>query len=178
VKAIAAVAAAALSGGCIVVSLQPVYNDAAIVFEEGLIGQWENVDDRTSATIDRAEWRAYKIIYIERSSTIQFQGNLTRIGDTLFFDLTQARGVDEGPYLIPVHGVYRVELEGDKLCASALDYEWFTRAMTLKKPGLPTAALDGRRNVTLAAPTTRLREWLAHAPPDAYAAPMTFMRKR
>jgi hypothetical protein len=175
VRLIATAAIAALCGGCIVVSLQPVYSDDAIVFEEGLVGRWENPDDRTSVSIERGEWRAYKVVYTERSKEIAFQGNLTRIGEALFLDLTQARGVDEGPYLVPVHGIYRVELEGDKLCASALDYEWFTRAMALKKV---TAALDSRRNVTLAASTTQLREWLAHAPDAAFAAPMTFMRTR
>jgi hypothetical protein len=178
VRVVAVVAAAALSGGCIVVSLQPVYSDDAIVFEETLIGQWENADDHTSATIERAEWRAYKVVYTDRSTTLPFHGNLTRIGDALFLDLTQVRGVDEGPYLVPVHGVYRVELEADKLCASALDYEWFTGAMTLKKLGPITAAFDSRRNVTLAAPTTHLREWLGHATDEAFGAPMTFTRKR
>jgi len=175
VRLIALAAIAALCAGCIVVSLQPVYSDDAIVFEEGLVGQWQNADDRTSVSIERGEWRAYKVVYTERSTVIAFQGNLTRIGEALFLDLTQARGVDEGPYLVPVHGIYRVELEGDTLCASALDYEWFTHAMALKKV---TAALDSRRNVTLAASTLQLREWLAHAPDAAFAAPMTFTRTR
>jgi hypothetical protein len=178
VKVIAVVAAAALNGGCLVVSLQPAYSDDAIVFEEALVGQWENVDDRTSVTIERAEWRAYKVVYTERSTTIGFQGNLTRIGSTLFLDLTQARGVDEGPYVVPVHGIYRIDIESDKFCAAALDYEWFSRAMTLKKLRPLTAALDGRRNVAIATSTSQLREWLASAPDEAYGAPMTFTRKR
>jgi hypothetical protein len=174
----AVAAAALLSGGCIVVSLQPAYSDDTIVFEEALIGQWENVEDRTAATIDRAEWRAYKIVYSDRSTTLVFNGNLTRIAQTLFLDLTQVRGADEGPYLVPVHGIYRIALEGDTLCASALDYQWFTRAMTRRRIAPLMPALDGRRDISLGAPTGTLRDWMSRAPDAAYAAPMTFTRKR
>ena len=177
IRLAAVVVAATLSSACVVVALQPVYDDESIVFEEGLIGQWENAEDRTSASIDRAEWRSYKIVYIDRSPTT-FHGNLTRLGASLFLDVTEARGVDSGPYLIPVHGVYRIELSGDTLCASALDYGWFMQEMELKKLGRLSVALDGRRNVALGASTTELREWLAHAPDEAFAAAMTFTRKR
>ena len=69
-------------------------------------------------------------------------------------------------------------MSGDTLCASALDYGWFTQELELKKIGRLSVALDGRRNVALGASTTELREWLAHAPDEAFAAPMTFTRKR
>ena len=177
-RAVAVATAAFLSTGCIVVSLQPVYTDDAIAFEEGLIGQWESLEDRTSATIDRAEWRTYRIVYTDRSTTLSFDGNLTRIGERLFLDLTQVRGIDEGPYLVPVHGVYRIELEADTLCASALDYQWFTRAMARKRIASLGPAFDGRRNLTLAAASGPLREWLARAPEGAFTAPVTFTRKR
>jgi len=178
IRLAAVVAAAVLTGGCVVVALQPVYSDDSIVFEERLVGQWENVEDRTSAAIDRSEWRAYRVAYTDRSTTTTFYGNLTQIDKVLFLDLTQARGLDSGPYLIPVHGVYRIAMSGDTLCASALDYGWFTQELELKKLGRLSVALDGRRNVALGASTTELREWLAHAPDEAFAAPMTFTRKR
>jgi hypothetical protein len=178
VRAVAVATAAFLSTGCIVVSLQPVYTDDAIAFEEGLIGQWESLEDRTSATIDRAEWRTYRIVYTDRSTTLSFDGNLTRIGERLFLDLTQVRGIDAGPYLVPVHGVYRIELEADTLCASALDYQWFTRAMARKRIASLMPAFDGRRNLTLASASGPLREWLARAPEGAFTAPVTFTRKR
>jgi UDP-2,3-diacylglucosamine pyrophosphatase LpxH len=180
-RLIAVSAFAVLSGGCIVVSLQPAYTDDAIVFEEGLIGQWENAEDRTAATIERAEWRAYKIVYTDRSTTLAFHANLTRIGETLFLDLTQVRGVDEGPYLVPVHGIYRIAFEADEFCASSLDYQWFTHAMAperMKRVAALLPAFDGRRNVALGAATGPLRDWLARAPDAVFATPMTFTRKR
>ena len=54
---------AMLSSGCLVLALQPAYNAESVVFDEALIGEWENADDGTSATIERGEWRAYKVTY-------------------------------------------------------------------------------------------------------------------
>jgi hypothetical protein len=177
-KAAVVALVACASSACLVTSLQPVYQDDSIVFEEALLGQWENVDDRTSATIDRGEWRSYKVTYVNRSTTWAFAGNLTKMGDALFLDLTESRGADPGPYLVPVHGIYKIELGDDSLAAAPLEYGWFTQAMARRKLGRLTAALDGRRNVAISASTTELRAWLAHAPDGAFAAPMTFSRKR
>jgi hypothetical protein len=173
----AATIAAALSGGCVVVSLQPAYDDQSIVFEERLIGQWDNAEDRTSASIESAEWRSYKIVYTDRSTTTTFRGNLTRIEDTLFLDLTEGRGADPGPYLVPVHGVFKIDISGDTLSVSALDYGWFAHA-ALKHIGRLTVAMDDRRNVAITSSSGELRTWLAHAPPEAFGAALTFMRKK
>src|SRR5207248_7276719 len=140
------------------------------------VGQWENPEDRTAATIDRGEWKSYKVTYVDRSTTALFHGNLTKIGAGLFLDLTEARGADPGPLLMPVHGVFRLSIEDDTLSAAGLDYEWFTKAMALRKTGRLTLALDGRRNVVIAASTRDLRAWLARAPDEAFGAPTTFKR--
>jgi hypothetical protein len=169
--------AATLSSGCLVLALQPAYDAESVVFDEALIGEWENADDGTSATIERAEWRSYKVTYADRSSTRSFQGNLTKIGPATFLDLTEMRGVDPGPYLLPVHGVVRLSVSGNKLTAAMLDYNWFMRALARKSPGLLRSAVDDRRNVVLTPPTEELRRWLLRAPPEAFSAPMTFIRR-
>src|SRR5712692_9569705 len=154
------IAAASISSGCLVIALQPAYDDESLVFDEGLIGQWENAEDRTSATIEGAEWRSYKISYTDHSTTTPLHANLTRIGAALFLDVTQARGTDTGPYLLPLHGVYRVQRTADTLTASALDYGWFTRELALKKLNTLTVGVDGRRNVVIAGSSSEIRAWL------------------
>ena len=87
---------------------------------------------RTTArrsAIERGEWRSYKITYAERSTTRTFQANLAKIGTVSFLDLTEMRGADPGPFLVPVHGVLRISVDGDRLTASLLDYPWFMRAI-------------------------------------------------
>ncbi len=175
----ALLAAASLSTACLVISLQPVYDDASVVFDEALLGAWSNADDQTQLTIERGEWRSYRIAYTERGSTRVLDGNLTSVGDRpglRLMDVTEARGVDPGPYLIPVHGIYRVILQDDELSAAPLDFDWFTKLAADKRAGAPPIAVDDRRNIVLTAATAELRRWLLRAPAEAFGAPMTFRR--
>jgi len=170
--------AAALSSGCLVVSLQPAYDADSVVFDEALIGQWENRDDGSKATVDRGEWRSYKVTYVDRFATRSFQGNLTKIETTTYLDLTEMRGVDPGPYLVPVHAVWRVAIQGATLTAEPLDYGWFMRAIAEKTITRLTVAVDDRRNAVIAAPTADLRRWLTSPPEEAFDTPVTFARLR
>ena len=170
--------AALLSPGCLVLSLQPAYDNDSIVSDDALVGGWSNADDQTEATIERGEWRSYRIVYKDRFATRTFQGNLTKIGAAVFLDLTELRGVDPGPYLVPVHGVFRVEIAGNTLTATPFDYNWFSHALAQKTIARLTAALDDRRNAIVASPTAEFRRWLAQPPDEAFAAPMTFKRTR
>jgi hypothetical protein len=171
---------AAISSGCLVLALQPAYDAESVVFDEALVGQWENADDGARATIERGEWRSYKITYTDRFAARTFQSNLTKIGAVAFLDVTEMRGADPGPFLVPVHGVFRIAVNADTLTASPLDYAWFMRAMAQKTTGnLGTLllAIDDRRNIVMTAPTTEIRRWLARAPDAAFGATMTFSRK-
>jgi len=170
--------AAVASSGCLVLSLQPAYDADSVAFDEALLGVWTNTDDQTQATVERGEWRSYRITYKDRFASRPLQGNITRIGDATYLDLTEQRGSDPGPYLVPVHGLIRITLHGDTLEASLFDYTWFSRAVEQKTLARLTAAFDDRRNAVIAATTADLRRWLAHAPDDAVAAPMTFKRER
>ena len=167
-----------VSSGCLVLALQPAYDSESVAFDEALVGQWENGDDGSKAVVERGEWRSYKITYTDRFATRTFQSNLTKIGAASFIDLTELRGIDPGPYLVPVHGVFRIEVAGDALTAAALDYAWFMRAMPQKTLATLGLAVDDRRNIVMTAPTSDIRRWLGRAPDDAFSAPMTFTRKR
>ena len=48
---LAVVAAACLSSGCLVISLQPAYDDRSLTFDEALLGEWENAEDGVGARI-------------------------------------------------------------------------------------------------------------------------------
>jgi uncharacterized membrane protein YgcG len=39
------VSGAVASNGCLVVSLQPAYDDESVLFDEALLGHWENAED-------------------------------------------------------------------------------------------------------------------------------------
>ena len=167
----------AVSSGCLVVTLQPAYDDQSVTFNEALLGQWENAEDGTRATIERGEWRSYKITFVDRTTTRVFQGNLTKIGVSTFLDLTEMRGADPGPFLVPVHGVARIAVKDDVVEVALLDYDWFIRAMGRKALGRLSTAVADRRNAVITATTGELKRWLGQTPPGAFAAPATFTRK-
>lgn len=171
-----ALSAAVPSGGCLVVALQPAYDDRSIVFDEALLGRWENAEDGERATIERGEWRSYRITYTDRTATRVFQGNLTQVGDALLLDVTEMRGADPGPFLVPVHALVRVSVGGDSLTTERLDYDRFMRARAQKSVGLPPSAIDDRRNVVITASTGDLRRWLMRVPADAFGTAATFTR--
>jgi len=170
-------ALAVASSGCLVLSLQPAYDERSLTFDEALIGRWEDAEDQTAVTFERAEWRSYKVTYSDRFTTWAFHASLTKIGPLLLLDLSEPAGTDPGPSLIPVHAIYRVAVDGDTLTASALDYNWFSGAMARRTLGRLAVAVDGRRNEIVTSSTSQFRAWLAHAPAAAFGAPMTFSRK-
>jgi hypothetical protein len=176
-RVLIAVATALVSSGCLVVSLQPAYDAASVVFDEALVGRWANAADETSAVIEAAQWRAYKIAYTDRFTTLTFHANLTKVGAATYLDLTQVRGADAGPYLVPVHGVVRVAVAGPALTVTPLDYNWFMEAAGTAPIRSLATALDDRRNVVVASTTAELRRWLAQPPANAFSAPMTFTRR-
>jgi phosphatidylcholine synthase len=165
------------ASGCLVVSLQPAYDAESVVFDEALVGVWDDDGDGYKAIIERGEWRSYKVTFTDRFSTRSFQGNLTKLAGTSCLDVTEMRGTDPGPYLVPVHGIVRLTLAGDTLTAALLDYDWFKRAMTARSLGRLTAAMDDRRNVVVTAPTSELRRWLMRVPTGAFESPSTFTRE-
>ena len=168
--------AALASSGCLVLSLQPAYDAESVAFDEALLGVWTNADDETQATIEQGEWRSYRVTYKDRFAARTLQANLTRVGDATFLDLTEQRGSDPGLYLLPVHGIVRIELHDDTLLASLFDYTWFSRMIEQKALVRLTAAFDDRRNAIIVSPTADLRRWLMRVPDEATVAPMTFKR--
>jgi hypothetical protein len=167
---------AALSG-CLVLSLQPAYDDGSVVFDEALVGTWVNTEDETVAAIERGEWRSYKVKYTDRFSTRAFHGNVARLDTETWLDLTEVRGQDDGPLLLPVHGIFRIRVANDTLTVSPLDYNWFARATERKTLGRLLTTLDARRNVVIVSPTAALRRWLASAPPESITSATTYKRK-
>ena len=61
------------AAGCLVLSLNPAYDDESLAWDGRLVGNWEDADDRASLAIERGEWRSYKVHYVHPIET----GDLT-----------------------------------------------------------------------------------------------------
>jgi hypothetical protein len=176
------IAVLALAGcsGCLVLSLEPAYDDEWLAWDPALIGAWRDADDNASLTIEAAEWRSYRLHYEHPSEKGDVTGVLTIVGNEHFLDVMPARGEDRGSFLLPAHAVLRVDRAADELVLTPLSYDWFAdRLRAGRSPGNALSVVfDQKQNALIVSPTARLRAWLRLQPKEslAWGAPATFAR--
>ena len=165
---------------CLVLSVNPAYEQKSIAWDPDLVGKWHNADDNVSMEIQRGEWQSYRVLYehpIEKGALTAY---LTLIDGTRYLDVMPVRGADRGSFLIPVHAVVRVRLEDDKLEVTPLSYDWFfDRVRGGRAVPALTTAFDQKENVLIMSPAAQLRTWLRAQPADGpmFGASATFTRK-
>lgn len=175
-----AILALALSPGCLVLSVNPAYDGDTLTWEPGLLGNWQDAEDKSSIQIERDEWKSYKIHYVHPIETGDLTGYLTIIGDSRYLDVMPARGQDRGAFLIPVHAVLRVKLDGGRLELTPLSYDWFFDRLKsrVSTPGL-NVVLDQKENALIGSSTRALRDWIRRQPVHGgmFGAPAVFVKK-
>jgi len=169
-----------ISSGCLVLSVNPGYDETTIGWEPNLVGHWVDTDDKATLQIDRGEWKSYRIHYVHPIETGDLTGYLTAIGNERYLDVMPLRGEDRGAFLIPVHALLHLRLDSDRLELRPLSYDWFNARLRAGRPipGL-NAAFDQKENALLLSPVHRLRDWLRIQSVDgpAFGASATFARK-
>lgn len=178
---LALVLTALAAPGCLVVSLNPAYDDESIGFDPGILGAWQDVEDNCSIQVERGEWKSYRIHYSHPIETGDVTGYMTALGDARYLDVMPIAGIDRGSFVVPVHVLVRVALDGERLELTPLSYDWFAarvRARTTSAIGL-TVALDQKENAMIVSPVARLREWLRRqgASGAVFGAPAVFHRR-
>lgn len=174
----ASLLAVVVSSGCLVVSMQPVYEPETIAFDPALLGAWASADDDTTLTFERGEWHSYHVTVEKGSDRLRLSARLTRVGARLYLDATPLDGTDLPALTLPVHGCFRLELGEEGLSLAELNYEWLERKTRTGEAALPVV-LDGRRNFVITASTAELRRWLVeHGETDgAFSPPTPFTRR-
>lgn len=168
---------------CLVLSVNPLYDAESIGWDPALLGTWHDADDNSSMQIDRGEWKSYKVRYVHPIEQGDLTGYLTAIGDDRYLDLMPARGEDRGSFVVPVHAVLRVRLDGDQMELIPLSYDWFfdrvsRSSRTTAVAGL-VVALDQKENALIVSPTAALRDWVRRQPLTGrmFGASAIFTRK-
>jgi hypothetical protein len=59
------------------------------------------------------------------SSPVVLTGFLTRVGEGRVLDLTPGRPLDSVAFFMPAHAALRVQVLGDTVTVTGLDYDWF-----------------------------------------------------
>lgn len=159
---------AAISCGCLVGALQPVYDEASIGFDEALIGTWVNRESDVTAVVSRGEWRSYHVAYTDRFGTTRFTGHLTTVGGARFLNVRPEDGLERPAFVVALNGPLHIELDAgdDALRIRELDYATVLERLEAGKLGVH-AAMDLKKNVVLTPSTNALRTWLSAAVKDS-----------
>ncbi len=166
--AVAIAAAIVVSPGCIIVALHPFYAEPALVLDDRLPGRWQSVEDNISVTIERGEWRSYRVAYEYPTDKRTLTGYLFKAGDQHYVDLSPLRGEDPGAFLLPGHALVRLSFGQDELRAAPLDFDAMQKAIAARAAPLDLLPVIAERGqIALTADRTVLAGWLAALKSDA-----------
>ena len=179
VLAAVVLASAWLSSGCFVVALDHFYDDSSIVSDDRLLGTWNNADDTVVVTIERSEWRSYRIKYVHPIETGTLTAYIFKQNEGLYLDLSPVHGQELGALSLAAHAAVRVAWRGDDMLIEPLSYDWFAKGVL--QHTLPAQLLGSkteRDQVVLSAAGPALRQWLsARASNDPAFGPAATFKK-
>jgi hypothetical protein len=173
---------AAGSSGCLVLSVGRFYDEAAIVFDDRLIGSWKAADDNVTAVVERSEWRSYRIQFTHPTEAGLLTGYLFKRDDALYLDLTLVRGKDFGVFVVPGHVLVAVKVtSASEIELAPLSYDWFNQGLTKKTLPVSLKASRGERDqVVLGGDRAPFWQWLDGArktAPLVFGAPAIFRKE-
>jgi hypothetical protein len=157
--------AALLSSGCLVGSLQPLYDDESILFDETLVGTWENRESEITVVVGRGEWKSYELAYTDRFGTTKFTGHLTSVGKERFLNIRPENGVERPAFLVATNGILHVEIASARVRVREPEYGMVLTRLKAQKLGID-AGIDLKQNVVITESTAKLRQWLSAALKD------------
>jgi hypothetical protein len=146
-------------------SLHPVYERNSILFDETLLGAWEDRESEISVSVSRGEWRSYQIAFTDRFGTTRFVGHLTAIGAVRFLNVLPQDGLEKPAFIVATNGFMQIEIQSARVRVREPDYAAVLERAGRGKLGVE-AASDVKQNVLITASPAKLRTWLASALKD------------
>lgn len=177
---LSAVGMMALLSSCLTQSIHPIYSDDTLVFDERLIGSFE--DDEGVWTFSRDGNDSYTAVHVDDNGLVgEFEVHLAEINGALILDVYPKEWPDEASemlsnFLIRVHCFFRVDAIDDVLTIAAMDSDWVEDHLKAFPGTLAYTLVDDA--VVLIAETERLQAFVgAHVRnADAWADPDDFER--
>lgn len=171
--------AGACASGCLVVSLQPFYDERSIEFDGALVGTYKNAEEKAEITIEKGAWNAYRFIYQEDTERTVLTGYRTLIGGRTYLDVYPESGESAPPFMVKAHGLLAVERTGTGLVLRVLSYDWFKTAVEKRQLTDLTFGTDSERQIVLTSETGALRAWVEkHAREEGvFADSATFVKR-
>ncbi|GMV90273.1 MAG: hypothetical protein AMXMBFR82_00510 [Candidatus Hydrogenedentota bacterium] len=115
-----------LSASCIPLSLHPLYTDEDLVYDPGLEGAWGEEGEQW--IFEKADEKEYKLTIKDNDESFIFSAHLVQLKEYRFLDMqaSEVAGLSDffGGFLVPAHGIFQIEREGDTFRLRTMDYEW------------------------------------------------------
>lgn len=128
-----------LAAGCVPLSLYPLYTDADLVFEPGLVGEWTEADSEETWTFTKREENSYNFSYVdERGNRGEFIAHLAKIEGELFLDIYPEEPEEDAAgiykwHFVGMHSFFRVKQIEPTLQMATIDLDWL-KAFLQKHP--------------------------------------------
>ncbi len=198
-----AVGMTALSSGCVVPSLHPIYTSDDVIFEDKLLGEWQE-DKPDSNKASKTRWRfskaiekskgksagddekadrfSYRLVISKDEAQGEFRAHLARIQDTLFLDIQPAdpalkkENARQLGLLLRAHAFFWVESTEPQIRVRSLDPAWLKKHLEKSPDAIAHQVVDDR--IILTAPTPELQEFFVRhtKTKDAYTGPGKLQR--
>jgi hypothetical protein len=153
--------AAALSLGCVVPSLHPLFSANDLVFDPQLIGTWID-DDETLWMFERSGKQSYRAIVSSSKELSVFEAHLLELGPHRFLDLLpreeDADDTFRGLHLVRAHTFSKIEADSVGVRLVALSPDWLEESLTRGRLDIAHARVDG--HLVLTASTPALQEFV------------------
>jgi hypothetical protein len=164
--------------GCPSRSLFPLFIDNDSVFNPTLIGTWIDVHKEEGLlTFQKSEHNRYRIISRDLGSrdTTVFEGLLGELGKSWFLDSYLA-GEMHSEFVIPVHFISRIWINGDTLQYATLNSDYLQKMLDDGQLQTPHVIYDG--DILLTASTEQLQELVLRFTDDenAFDKPVALIR--
>jgi hypothetical protein len=168
-------AAVVFISGCIVASLNPIYDsDKELVSDPAIVGTWVDSEKNTFTFVEDGK-NKYECTINSDSIANNFEVHFAQLGKYRFLDL-YPKELDEkqsaiNPYyqlhMIPVHSFSKIWIKNDQLYLSMLNLDWMKKQFELKKIKIPYHESDGV--IVLTGSTKQLQKFVLKYADDTAA---------
>jgi hypothetical protein len=164
-------------------SLNPLYTDADLIFDEALLGVWSDAEAAESWDFAYLSEKEYKLVYTdEKGKKGEFRARLLRIEGKTFLDLTPVKPVlPQNDFykanFLATHTFVQVTQSAPNARIAYLEPDWLKSFLEKNPAAIRHEKLSGE--ILLTASTKELQKFLlTHLnTPGAFSKPIAIKRK-
>ncbi len=147
--------------GC-VPSLNPLYTEEDLVYNNELIGTWIEIKSKETWTFSQKSKKEYWLNHSENNDAALFEAHLVKLGDFLFIDLYPSELKSSNylyqTHLYPVHTFSKIRISKNQIVIKILNPIWLEESVENKRINIDYVRSD--ETILLTAKTTELQNFV------------------